>query len=85
MDQHRPEPARFSDQLRGAVGSDWLSRIAQATGLPQDQVEQHVSTLLPQVVDHLTPDGQLPQGEIGGELAKWRSASCTAERQKRSA
>jgi uncharacterized protein YidB (DUF937 family) len=58
------------DQLRGAVGSDWISRIAQATGLPQDQVEQHVSTLLPQIVDHLTPDGQLPQGEIGGELAK---------------
>jgi uncharacterized protein YidB (DUF937 family) len=59
-----------ADQLHGTLGSDWISRITQATGLPQDQVEQHLSTLLPQIVDHLTPNGQLPQGELGGELAK---------------
>jgi len=58
------------DQLHGTLGSDWISRIVQATGLPQNQVEQHLSTLLPQIVDHLTPGGQLPQGELGGELAK---------------
>jgi len=58
------------DQLHGTLGSDWISRITQATGLPQDQVEQHLSTLLPQIVDHLTPGGQLPQGDIGGDLAK---------------
>jgi uncharacterized protein YidB (DUF937 family) len=59
-----------ADQLHGTVGSDWIARIAQATGLPQGQVEQHLSTLLPQIVDHLTPNGQLPQGDLGGELAK---------------
>ena len=59
-----------ADQLQGTVGSDWISRITQATGLPQGQVEQHLSQLLPQIVDHLTPNGQLPQGELGGELAK---------------
>jgi uncharacterized protein YidB (DUF937 family) len=59
-----------ADQLRGTVGTDWISRITQATGLPQDQVEQHVSALLPQIVDHLTPNGQLPQGELGGDMAK---------------
>jgi uncharacterized protein YidB (DUF937 family) len=58
-----------ADQLHGTVGSDWISRITQATGLPQNEVEQHLSTLLPQIVDHLTPNGQLPQGEIGGQLA----------------
>jgi uncharacterized protein YidB (DUF937 family) len=58
------------DQLHNTLGSDWISRITQATGLPQAQVEQHLSTLLPQIVDHLTPSGQLPQGEIGGDLAK---------------
>jgi uncharacterized protein YidB (DUF937 family) len=58
------------EQLHRTVGSDWISRITQATGLPQEQVEQHLSTLLPQVVDHLSPGGQLPQGEIGGDLAK---------------
>lgn len=59
-----------ADQLRGTLGSDWISRITQATGLPQGEVEQHLSALLPQIVDHLTPNGQLPQGELGGELAK---------------
>jgi len=57
------------DQLRGTVGSEWISKIVQATGLPQGQVEQHLSTLLPQIVDHLTPNGQMPQGDIGSELA----------------
>jgi uncharacterized protein YidB (DUF937 family) len=59
-----------TDQLHGTVGSDWISRITQATGLPQDQVEQHLSALLPQIVDHLSPNGQLPQGDLRGELAK---------------
>jgi uncharacterized protein YidB (DUF937 family) len=58
------------DQLHRTVGTEWISRITQATGLPQSQVEQHLSTLLPQIIDHLTPGGQLPQGEIGGDLAK---------------
>lgn len=58
------------DQLRGTLGGDWISRITQATGLPQGQVEQNLSTLLPQIVDHLTPNGQLPQGDLGSELAK---------------
>jgi uncharacterized protein YidB (DUF937 family) len=58
------------DQLRNTLGGDWISRITQATGLPQGQVEQHLSTLLPQIVDHLTPNGQMPQGDLGGELAK---------------
>ncbi|MFL6601973.1 MAG: YidB family protein [Steroidobacteraceae bacterium] len=58
------------DQLHSTLGTDWISRITQATGLPQSQVEQHLSTLLPQIIDHLTPGGQLPQGEIGGDLAK---------------
>jgi uncharacterized protein YidB (DUF937 family) len=57
------------DQLHSTVGSEWISRIAQATGLPQDQVEQHLSALLPQVIDHLTPNGQMPQGDITSALA----------------
>jgi uncharacterized protein YidB (DUF937 family) len=58
------------DQLHNTVGSDWISRITQATGLPQGEVEQHLSTLLPQIVDHLSPNGQLPQGsDLGSALA----------------
>jgi uncharacterized protein YidB (DUF937 family) len=57
------------DQLRSVLGSDWITKITQATGLSTAQVEQHMSTVLPQVVDHLSPNGQLPQGDIGSTLA----------------
>ena len=56
-------------QLHGTLGSDLVTRITQATGLSQADVEQHLSALLPQIVDHLTPNGQLPQGDLGSELA----------------
>jgi uncharacterized protein YidB (DUF937 family) len=57
------------DQLRDVLGSDWIARITQMTGLPQAEVEQHLSTVLPQIVDHLSPGGQMPQGDLGGALA----------------
>ena len=58
------------DQLRNTLGADWISRITQATGLPQGQVESHLSTLLPQIIDHLSPNGQMPQGDLGNALAQ---------------
>jgi uncharacterized protein YidB (DUF937 family) len=56
------------DQLRNTLGTDWILRITQATGLSQGQVEQQLSTVLPQVVDHLSPNGQLPHGDLSSEL-----------------
>lgn len=59
------------EQLRNTLGTDWVSRITQATGLPQSQVESSLSTLLPQIIDHLTPHGQMPQGQdLGNALAQ---------------
>jgi uncharacterized protein YidB (DUF937 family) len=58
------------DQLRNTLGPDWIQKITQFTGLSQSEVEQHLSTVLPQVVDHLTPNGQLPAKghDLGSEL-----------------
>ena len=55
------------DQLHNTVGSDWISRITQATGLPQNEVEQHLSALLPQIVDHLS--GAAPPALAGSPKA----------------
>jgi uncharacterized protein YidB (DUF937 family) len=63
--QNQPVSA---DQLRNTLGSDWLSKVSQMTGLSQGDVEQHLTTILPQVVDHMTPNGQLPQGDLSSEL-----------------
>ncbi len=47
-------------QLEQALGPDILNSIAAKTGVPADQLLQKLSAILPQVVDHLTPAGKLP-------------------------
>ena len=42
------------------VGSDELSRLSQQLGVPQDQVAGGMAQILPQVVNHLTPEGRVP-------------------------
>ncbi|GEM86498.1 YidB family protein [Meiothermus granaticius] len=49
------------DQVQQIVGSDQIAQIAAKLGLPADQVVAHLSQLLPQVVDKLTPNGQVSQ------------------------
>ncbi len=57
-------------QLQSVLGnSGILQQIAQRTGLQPADVAQHLSTLLPQLVDHLTPNGQLHSGDAGSALA----------------
>lgn len=43
------------------VGQDELQQMAQRLGVPQQQVAQAFAEIMPQLVDHLTPDGQVPQ------------------------
>jgi uncharacterized protein YidB (DUF937 family) len=57
-----------ADQLRSVLGNDWIARIAQATGLPPEKIEQELSVLLPRVVDHVSPDGQIPHNDLQGAL-----------------
>jgi uncharacterized protein YidB (DUF937 family) len=47
-------------QIQSVLGnSGMLQRIAQATGMQPADVAQHLSAVLPQIVDHLTPNGQI--------------------------
>lgn len=56
-------------QIESVLGnSGMLQRIAQATGMQPGEVAQHLSTVLPQIVDHLTPNGQIHTGDAAGAL-----------------
>ncbi|MBL8460179.1 MAG: DUF937 domain-containing protein [Zoogloea sp.] len=56
-----------AEQLGQALGGvDGLGDMAAQLGLPQEQVAGQLAQLLPQVIDGLTPNGQLP--EAGGDL-----------------
>jgi uncharacterized protein YidB (DUF937 family) len=48
------------DQLSQVLGGDMLGQLAQQLGLGHQETASQLSQVLPQVVDHLTPGGQLP-------------------------
>jgi len=47
-------------QLQQALGSDKVKEIAARLGLDPNAVSQKLSTILPEIVNHLTPNGQVP-------------------------
>jgi uncharacterized protein YidB (DUF937 family) len=52
------------DQLKGALGDDTIKNIAAKLGMDPNNVSSQLSNLLPDVVDKLTPDGIVPDGDI---------------------
>jgi uncharacterized protein YidB (DUF937 family) len=58
------------DQIKQALGSEMIQRIAEKVGISKDAVSQQLSQLLPQLIDKLTPNGQLPDaGKLGEALS----------------
>ena len=53
-----------SEQLQSVLGNEQVEAIAQKLGLSTSDVAQKLATLLPQVIDKLTPDGQLPESNL---------------------
>ena len=45
---------------RGIVGEDTVSQLAQQAGISDDEAADVLAQVVPQVVNGLTPDGQLP-------------------------
>ncbi|WFU40801.1 YidB family protein [Bradyrhizobium sp. CB82] len=46
--------------LANALGADQIQSLSAESGLSRDELLSGLSQYLPQVVDHLTPDGRLP-------------------------
>ncbi len=42
------------------VGAEDLSKLSQQLGIPQGEVASGLAQILPHVVNHLTPDGEVP-------------------------
>ena len=56
-----------ASQLTDALGADKISEIASKVGSDSDSVLSQLTDLLPQAVDKLTPDGNIPDGDILGK------------------
>lgn len=48
------------DQVEQAIGSDNLAELAQRTGLSREELIERLAKTIPDAVDKLTPDGQMP-------------------------
>lgn len=54
-----------ADQLSQVLGNERIGQIAQQLGLAPEHVSEQLAGMLPDVVDRLTPSGQLPEGGLG--------------------
>jgi uncharacterized protein YidB (DUF937 family) len=52
-----------ADQVKSALGSSTLSGIAGQLGVSEDKAASKVAGALPQIINKLTPDGQVPNQE----------------------
>lgn len=53
-----------NDQIQSVLGNDQIKNIASKLGMDTNAVTSQLSNLLPQVVDKLTPNGKVPEGDI---------------------
>lgn len=56
-----PNQPVTAQQVQTGVGSDAISNIASKLGVSPSVASGVVAQLLPHVVDHMTPGGQVPQ------------------------
>ena len=56
-----PNKAVAPNDLANALGADQINALMAHSGLSRDDLLEGLSQNLPQVVDQLTPEGQVPQ------------------------
>lgn len=55
--------------LANALGADQLNALSAQSGLSRDELLSGLSQHLPEVINHLTPDGRLPtESELSGQI-----------------
>ena len=62
-----PNNSVSPSDLSKALGADQINMLASQTGMSSDELLQNLAKHLPDVINHLTPEGRLPTEQ---ELAK---------------
>ena len=53
-----------ADQINQALGSDQIQQISEKAGVSQEEASKGLAGLLPEIIDKLTPDGKVPEGNL---------------------
>ncbi|MHB8059643.1 MAG: YidB family protein [Gaiellaceae bacterium] len=65
-----------ADQLTNVLGGDQVAKIAKKVGASQSDTAGALAQLLPQVINHVTPSGQVPEkGDLKGMLKELMKAA----------
>lgn len=51
-----------ADQIQSVLGSERIQALASKLGVSTEQASGQVAEFLPQIIDKLTPNGQVPEG-----------------------
>jgi len=62
-----PNQALAADQVGGALGDDFVSEASQKLDIEPQQVREATAEILPEAVNKMTPNGELPS-DFGGIL-----------------
>ncbi len=62
---HGENHAVSGDQVTSALGENTISDLAQKMGMSQGDAAGQLSSILPGLINHLTPNGQAPAGGLG--------------------
>ena len=55
-----PNQAISADQLHSVLGPELLQHLSEKTGVPVPELTQKLAQILPQAIDGMTPNGQVP-------------------------
>ncbi|WP_038492731.1 YidB family protein [Janthinobacterium agaricidamnosum] len=61
---HGENAAVSGDQIKDALGSDTLAKIAEQAGVAPEHASTGLAQLLPQIIDKLTPNGAVPDNDL---------------------
>ncbi|MBS1232760.1 MAG: Protein of unknown function bacterial [Nitrospirae bacterium] len=53
-----------ADQIKQVLGADKIQQISENVGVPQEETSQGLASLLPEIIDKLTPDGKVPESDM---------------------
>ncbi len=59
-----PNQSVSAADISRVFGDGQLQQLADSAGVSQGEAAEHLSSLLPELVNKLTPDGQAPQGDL---------------------
>ncbi len=52
------------DQIKEALGAENIQQVTQQAGIEPEHASTGLAQLLPQIIDKLTPNGEVPQDEL---------------------